>query len=451
MNGLTEKEIAKIWQYQLLDTERLVTEEGAPLQIIYPGWLNDDRGPDFKDAVILGGRGLIRGDIEVHVRSSSWWEHGHHLDALYNNVILHVVMWHGAGATTELQNGGQAPTLALSKYIRIPLSQWSEMDSMAGARRPCRCAAGGVNNEALAGFLDGAGEERFHIKAAGFQKDIVNTEDSQVLYQGVMGALGYSRNKLPFLELARRLPLRVLELAGRVPLRLPESRGRDKAPDTEWLLSRQAMLLGTAGLLAGQPQDGRGNQPDKEWRDRLVRLWMSLPHPDVMPPGAWHLLKVRPNNSPVFRLVAMSYLLHRYREKGFLEGLVGLVREAHLSRNVYRSLEAGLVVNADGQTLLGRGRAADIIVNVLLPFILAWSRAAAEPGLGNKALELYRLYPRLTVNSVERHMAKTLGLDSSLVNSAGRQQGLIHIYKNVCSLGGCERCPFTKTTQCDAI
>ena len=115
------------------------------------------------------------------------------------------------------------------------------------------------------------------------------------------------------------------------------------------------MFLGTAGLLAGQPQDGRGNQPDKEWRDRLVRFWMSLPHPDVMPPGAWHLLKVRPNNSPVFRLVAMSYLLHRYREKGFLEGLVGLVREAHLSRNVYRSLEAGLVVNADGQTLLGRG------------------------------------------------------------------------------------------------
>lgn len=434
MNGLAEKEIARIWQYQLLNGEQLVTEEGEPLQIIHPGWPNDDEGPDFRDAVIMTGRELIRGDIEIHVESGGWWEHGHQLNAVYNEVILHVVMWHVGKITARLQNGGQVPTLILGKYISLPLSQLSGVCLFPMASDlPCRRVGGCPNQEALAGWLDKAGDERFLAKAAGFQKDLLHTEAGQVLYQGVMGALGYSRNKLPFLELARRLPLRLLELVTSEDL-----------PDAERLARRQAWLLGVAGLLPLVREDScLCGRLGPEWLTELERLWIAFPHTVEMFPDDWHLLRVRPNNSPVLRLIAMSYLLHRYGEIGWLKGLVGLVRKAPLSRGSHKGLEAGLVVASDGYpavTLLGSQRAADIAVNVLLPFTLAWSRSSPEAELGDEALALYRLYPRLTVNFVERHLTAQLGLDRRLVNSARRQQGLLHLYKNFCGQGKCGGC-----------
>ena len=70
MNRLTgnpsESQIIKVWQHQLLHrTTELVTEEGEPIEIIYPGRINDDRGADFRDAVVATSQGLRKGDIEL--------------------------------------------------------------------------------------------------------------------------------------------------------------------------------------------------------------------------------------------------------------------------------------------------------------------------------------------------------------------------------------------------
>ena len=98
----------------------------------------------------------------------------------------------------------------------------------------------------------------------------------------------------------------------------------------------------------------------------------------------------------------------------------------------------------DNTCLLGRGRAADIVVNVLLPFVYAWSRLKANPELERKSVELYQQYPKLPINTVERHMITQLGLNINSVNSARRQQGLIHIYRSLCTQGKCSHCPLTK-------
>ena len=119
-------------------------------------------------------------------------------------------------------------------------------------------------------------------------------------------------------------------------------------------------------------------------------------------------------------------------------------------------LEAGLTVGAAGYwveeldfripaggkapALLGRDRAADIVVNVLLPFAAAWGNASSRLALATNTRVLYGSHPRLAENTLERHMRRQIGLDRRLVNSARRQQGLIHIFKTSCSLGGCEEC-----------
>jgi hypothetical protein len=38
-------------------------------------------------------------------------------------------------------------------------------------------------------------------------------------------------------------------------------------------------------------------------------------------------------------------------------------------------------------------------------------------------------------------MMVQLGVSSSLINSARRQQGLIHIYRTLCTQGKCSSCP----------
>ena len=93
IGSCSERETVKVWQQRLLDGTELLSVEGEPIEIIYPGRINDDQGADFRDAVVAIGGRVNRGDIEVHVSSSDWRAHRHHRDSAYNGVILHVVMW----------------------------------------------------------------------------------------------------------------------------------------------------------------------------------------------------------------------------------------------------------------------------------------------------------------------------------------------------------------------
>ena len=447
INNLPESQVIKMWQQLLLNTTELTTEGGEPIRIIYPGRSNDDQGADFRDAIIATKGGLIKGDIEVHVKSSDWRAHRHHQNPVYNWVILHVVMWHNTKAATTLQDGRSIPTLALHRYLTDTTSQWlNPVYPPAALNTPCFEAAHSLNTGMIAEFLERAGEERFLAKANRFQADIAQTGPSQSLYQGIMGALGYAKNKLPFLELARRLPLQVLEYMT-----------QGKMSDEECLARQQALLLGTAGLLPSQRSNWhQENKSDDKWIDKLEKLWVSCHHTESMPDSAWHLFKVRPNNFPVRRIVAMSYLILRYQEKGIVEAVVNMIKEAPLTKGHYQLVD-GLLVTTEGywanhfdfsldsrlkaRSLLGRRRAADIAVNVLLPFTFAWGKLASQPELEQKSSALYHSFPKLVDNTVERHMSNQLGLDSSLVNSAQRQQGLIHIYNTLCSQGKCYCCP----------
>ncbi len=447
---IVESQVIEIWWHQLLDKTELAIEGGEPIKIIYPGRINDGRGADFRDAVIAIGPGIVRGDIEVHVKSSAWRTHRHHLDPSYNRVILHVVMWHDAAEATNLQNGKSVPVLELGKYIKSPISRELErVYSSPTSSVPCFRAIEHMPACSIAEFLDNAGRERFSAKAGRFEADLAHTEASQCLYQGIMGALGYSKNKLPCLELARRVPLQLLE-----------SMTQGEIADEECLARQQALLVGTAGLLPSQrPKRCQTSKLDDEWTDKLERLWASFQQTDAVSWGDWHLFKVRPINSPVRRIVAMSHLVLRYRGKGMLEELVNIVKEAPSSKSRI-SLETGLLVDTGGYwaihfdfglpsrmgvlNLLGGGRTADIVVNVLLPFIVAWSKLDSQPQLGRKAFDLYCSYPKLAANAVERHMRDQLGLSGDLVDSAVRQQGLLHIYNSLCIQGRCDRCLFRR-------
>lgn len=402
---------------------RVVTEEGQVLDVVYPGRPNDDRGGDFRDAVIATGSGLTRGDIEIHVRSSDWRAHGHDRDAAYDNVVLHVVQRHDSRRPTRRHGGGTVPVVALERC--------------RGRPEPAVAGRGGVDAGTLGRLLDLAGDCRLLTKAGALRRAMEAAGPGQALYRGLMEAMGYSRNRQPFLALADRLPLAALAETG-------------ERPDHEASLRMQARLLGTAGLLPSQRRlggDGDG------FVALLETAWHRCPG-EAIPPGSWRLFRVRPQNSPVRRLAAISHLLCRYRPEALVAAMLALVRggrgqgPGHVERGLVvpsrgywvDHFDFGRTARGLGSSLLGRQRAADIAINVLLPFALAWAESCGDAELRAGVLELYRGYPRLTPNTVEKHMQEQLAVGRKVLASARRQQGALLIYRDVCARGGCRWC-----------
>lgn len=429
---LSEKQAALIWQ-QAVGTE-LVSTEDEPVNPIYPGRINSDNGPDFRDAVILNGLRLTKGDVEVHVRSSDWYRHGHDADAAYNNVILHVVMWHDCSSATLLQSGRQIPLLCLAKALK-------HQSYLLPYTLPCFRILDHMDGPILEKILTAAGEERFKQKATQFQSQMLRPPLSelgagQVLYRGMMRALGYAKNTKPFEELADRMSLSSIQ-------------------SREGLTLKQALLLGTAGLLPSQRWQG-GSVDGKEVGE-LDQMWLSAAgQVNAMRESDWSLAHIYPNNSPVRRIIAQSYLLERYRKERLLPGILQLVKDTPLSGG-HRVLENGLTVASYGywrdhfdfgitsktriSSLLGHSKASEIAVNVILPFASAWGESADEAKLMEHAIDIYRNYPGIAGNCITRHMARQLCLEELPDFTACHQQGLIHIFRSYCREGRCSQCP----------
>ena len=423
----SEKQAALIWQQVV--GKKLASSEGELVSVIYPGRTNGDNGPDFREAVIVNESHLMKGDIEIHVKSSDWYSHEHHTDAEYNNVILHVVLWHDCNSTTLLQSGKSVPVLCLAKALR-------HLAYLLPYQLPCFQILDRLDRRSLGELLNTAGEQRFKQKAMHFQAELKQEEAGQVLFRGMMRALGYAKNTKPFENLADRIPLNCIE-------------------PREGLALKQALLLGTAGLLPSQRWQGQFAK--EKGVQELEQIWQSAGKKvKSMNESDWNLSHIYPNNSPVRRIVAQSYLLERYCQGKLLAGILQLVKEAPLPKG-HHVLENGLIVAGDSywrdhfnfdvrnktkiSVLLGNSKAGEIAVNVILPFAFSWGELANEARLTEKAMELYRNYPKLAENYITRHMTKQLCLEEPSDFTTCHQQGLIHIFRNYCREGRCTQCP----------
>ncbi len=411
--ALSEAELVHVWEGQRFPTRALVSGDGSPLRVVFRGRpCTGGAGPDFRDAVIELGGCRVRGDVELHVLASGFRRHGHHRDHAYDNVILHVVFWDDDGGTTCLASGRRVPVVALGPWVarraeelqawlcRPPL--WQE---------PCCSANQRLGAEAVAAILDEAGDRRFQEKAAAFAAALAEEDGEEILYRGILEALGYSQNREPFRLLARALPWRQLRPCIRAH------------PAQERVLAVEAILLGRAGFLrplAGDP----GALPS----------WSAHRSGVESPALPWRLAGIRPENHPARRLAGAARLLVRYLGKGLSAGLLEKVAEASVEGP--QALTTALRV---GDGLIGPGRANEIAVNVVLPFTLAWAQARQDKPLAQASLTLYRRYPKLSPYGILRRPTGALGRE--LTAGTRRQQGMLHLFHRYCRQGGCNRCP----------
>tara|TARA_B100000809_G_C14840593_1_gene424590 strand:- start:286 stop:600 length:315 start_codon:yes stop_codon:yes gene_type:complete len=82
-----------------------------------------------------------------------------------------------------------------------------------------------------------------------------------------------------------------------------------------------------------------------------------------------------------------------------------------------------------GSACVGRGRAIDLAVNAVLPFMHAWDEFEFREETRGVSETLYQRFPMLTDNEIIREMmAQLLPVESrSAATDARSQQGLLHL------------------------
>ena len=383
---LSERDLSQLWEGQRFPPQALTTTSGRPLQVLYRGRRGGGPGPDFRDAVIQAPWGTLKGDVELHVRTSDFRRHGHQHDPAYNRLALHLVFWPDEPQDTLLASGRRVPVAALAPWLerrQEEIRRWLEGPALW--QEPCRRAAGRMGDEAVAAVLDRLGDIRFRRRTAELRRALAGQDRDEVLYRALLEALGYGGNREAFLHLAQRLPWAQMR---RVLLDVPP---RERAAAAQELLAEAAT-----------------------WPPTLV----------------WRTAGQRPGNHPARRLEAAAHLAARHAEAGLTQGLE-LLLEGDSSQAV-----ASLTLRGWGRTLIGAGRAVEMLTNAVLPFFAT----GMEPRPG-RMLELFRALPRPAAYGAVRHLDEAVR-EAVRVN-ARRQQGMLFLLRSYCSQGRCGSCPLS--------
>src|SRR5437016_2737441 len=104
--------VVRFWLAGLLNERASRLVDGRAIRVVYRGRHSRGAGPDFRGAILDVDGSIVRGDVELHVRSRDWLVHGHARDARYDQVVLHVV-WHYQAVPVMTRAGSALAVLAL--------------------------------------------------------------------------------------------------------------------------------------------------------------------------------------------------------------------------------------------------------------------------------------------------------------------------------------------------
>jgi hypothetical protein len=204
-NRVSEVLLHFIWRWRYYNYREIATQAGVPIFIHHPGDPNTDQGPDFRNARITIGDSILEGAVELHVRASDYFRHGHIGDPHYRNVILHVV-W----INDSPDPPAGIPVFALCH--RTPSMLITRYHQFMTGRSFVPCAPLGPANAPWPPFRDRLLRERLAQRTAFIRTllDEGNPNWSEVLFLLIARSLGQPLNTAAFLAIAKNFPLTFL-------------------------------------------------------------------------------------------------------------------------------------------------------------------------------------------------------------------------------------------------
>jgi len=410
---MQERLLQFIWQEKYFNTRSLETVSGESIVIIDAGTLNTQQGPDFTNARISLNGVIWAGNIEIHLRSSQWFQHKHSLDPNYNTVILHVVWQDDAPHLSRwlptLVVGNRVPSVMLQRYAEL----MQQKNTIA-----CHGQRGQVGNNELNAWMKELLIIRLQRKAKLILSSLEETKNNweECSWWWLARHFGGPVNAAFFEAIARTVPLKVI------------SRHRLQ------VIQLEALLLGQGNLLQEPNADPYVQLLQREFRF-LTSKYQFLPvH------GQAQLLRMRPAGFPAVRLAQLAMFMHRNDQ--FLlkilscENVKQLEALFNITANDFWHYHYTLVEATPYHPKhLGNEMIQQLIVNAIVPLVYA-------TGLRQQLSH----YQQLALNWLETIPAENNAIVRSWKRegihalNAAQSQGLTELKNNYCMPKRCLDC-----------
>ena len=414
-----------VWKHRLFPLRQLATTDGQPVEVIDPGLHNRNAGPDFFNAKMKIGGMMWVGNVELHSRSSEWYQHGHDSDKAYDNVVLHVV----EQADTEVvtSSGRTLPQMV----VEIPENVVANYRQLTAAesRPPCHDTVASMPALRLHSWLSALQMERLEQKTTAIE-GLLKTYDGSwddVFFCTLARSFGFGVNSEAFETWARTIPL------------MQVGHHRDD------IFQVEAFFLGQAGLLS--PDSLPRSHRQEAVRDghflRLQREYSYLAHKFSLSPmngHQWRFMRLRPQNFPYIRLSQLAWMY--WKQDARLSNVLAAASIDELHRllraeatDYWHTHYVFGVETAGNRKQLSKASVGLLILNAVVPTMFAYGRHRHDEKLCDRAFDLLEQLPAEHNHIVRRW--EECGVKAS---HAGDTQALLQLQTRYCDRKDCLRC-----------
>ena len=415
------------WKHKLYPLKELTTSDGQRVEIVDPGLHNRNAGPDFFNAKIRIGSTMWVGNVEIHDKSSDWYQHGHDKDSRYDNVVLHVA----AELDTEVMksNGEYVPQLQLSVPDDV-LTHYDELQR-TDEYPPCYKVIPHLSALIIHSWMAALQTERLEQKTEAIRKraELCNGSWEDAYFVTLARNYGFGINGEVFEQWAYNIPLNAV------------------AHHRDDLFQIEAIFMGQAGLLEldSIPEYYQKDALNDGYFAKLRNEYQYLAHKFSMKPidfKLWRFLRLRPQNFPHIRISQLANLY--YQQKAGLSQLIECETLDEL-KNVLKSQVTPYwethytfgSTSPKNEKHLSYGSINLLMINTAIPMLFAYGRHTSKEVLCDRAFDF--LEQLKAENNHIIRMWQQVGLP---VKTAGDSQALIQLKKEYCDKKECLRCRF---------
>lgn len=405
-----------IWHFRYFNTGSLRTTDGKNLQVIHPGNLNTNQGPDFLEAKIKIGNTLWAGNIELHINSSDWYAHNHSSDKNYNNIILHVV-WINDKPVKD-KAGETISTLELQPLVsKFMLKNYEQLMKSQGFV-PCENYLPVLSAIGWLSWKERLVAERLERKSSIILKQLNDSNQhwEEIFWWLLAKNFGMKVNANAFEQMAMSLPVNIL------------------AKHKNQIHQLEALLMGQAGLLAGNFYEDYPQLLQKEYNflQKKYKLKQIIKAPDF--------LRMRPANFPTVRLAQLVMIIyhasHLFSKIKDLKDVTEVKKLFDVTANDYWHYHYMFDEPAPYKPKnLGSQMIENIAINTVVPVLFSYGWHRNENSYREKAIAwLQQLAPE------QNNITKQWKLKTVQNHSAFDSQALIELKNNYCAQKKCLDC-----------
>lgn len=405
-----------IWKYKLFYTSDLKTVSGKPIYLNSVGTHNLNSGPDFLNAKLRIDDQLWAGNVEIHIKASDWYVHGHENDEQFDALILHVV-WENDVAVFDKSNN-MLPTLELKNCVsKELLKSYQQLFSKSNKFINCERNFNNIDTFIIANWKERLYVERLERKATEIFSLLKATEYNweQVLFQLLAKNFGLKVNSEAFFRMSTSVDFNIVRR------------------ESQNLKRMESLLFGQLGLLDEDCDVTYYQQLRKEYKYQKKKYKLEKQPIPIL------YFRLRPTNFPTIRIMQLANLLvqkkYLFTEVMQFNSLKAIYKYFEIATSEFWKTHYTFeTVSKISSKKLTKSFIDILLLNSIIPLKYVYLKHKGKFDLDDFLKLIRQLKPEK--NSIIENYKK-LGFS---VDNAFESQALLELKKNYCTPQKCLQC-----------